>query len=85
VDYCTTTCTFVDGCTSTSTTFSSLAFICVVYASTTCCSIALSSFNFSMNTGSLDVHPSPPYSLTRQCFLLLCKNSITNVLIISMS
>jgi hypothetical protein len=75
----------VDCCTSASTMFSFAMSVYVVCASTKCCSIALFSSDSSMNIGFIDVAPDPIYFLTHQCLLLLCKNSTTNVLVVSMS
>jgi hypothetical protein len=77
--------TYVDSCSSFTKTFSSLASFYIVYASMKCCSSALSSFDPSMHTGSIDVVHGPIYSLTHQHDLLLCKNSTTNVPVVSMS
>ncbi len=65
------------------TTFSSLASFYTIYASTKCCFSALSSYDFSMHFGSINVARGPIYSLACQCCLLLCKNSITDVSIMS--
>ncbi len=84
VAYCTSTCTDVDTCSSTSTTFSSLASFCTIYASKKCYSTTSSSSNFSMNIRSIDVALGPLCSFTCQCLLLLRKNSIIVVPVISM-
>jgi hypothetical protein len=55
VDCCTSTYTFVDGYTSASMMFSSLAFICTACASTNYNSTTLSFSNSSMNIESIDV------------------------------
>jgi hypothetical protein len=67
VDYYTSTCIFVNTCYSTLVTFSSLASICAICASTKQCSIASSSRNSSMYTKSTDVIPSIFYFL---CMLM---------------
>jgi hypothetical protein len=85
VDYCTSTCTFIDSCTSTSMTFSSFVSFYVVCSYTKCCSIASSSFDSSMNIGSIDVILGHVCFLTHQLLLLLCKNSTTNVPILYIS
>jgi NAD-dependent oxidoreductase involved in siderophore biosynthesis len=72
----TSTCTFVDSCCFVATTFSSLAFLCIVYTSIKCCSTTSSSFNSSMNTRSTNVAPSPIYFFTCQHRLLLCKTQL---------
>jgi len=82
VNYCTSTYTFVDGCTCASTTFSSLASF---YTSTKCYSVVSFSPNSSMNIGSTNVAPSLIYFLTHQCLLLLCKNSTIDVLVVPIS
>jgi len=66
-------------------TFSSLVSFCIVCAAMKWCSLALSSSNSSMHTGSIDVTHVHVCYFTRQHCLLLHKNSIANVLIISMS
>jgi hypothetical protein len=81
---CIATCTFVDGCIYASTMFSSLASIYIVCASTKCFSTT-SSANSSMNIGSTNVIPSLVYSLTCQPLLLMRKNSIVDVWVVSMS
>jgi hypothetical protein len=69
------TCTFVDGCTFTSTMFSSHAFIYIAYASIDYFSITSSS-NSWMNTRYTDVVLGPICSFACQLFLLLMhKNS----------
>lgn len=69
------TCTFVDGCTFTSTMFSSHAFIYIAYASIDYFSITSSS-NSWMNTRYTDVVLGPICSFVCQLFLLLMhKNS----------
>jgi hypothetical protein len=72
----------VDGCTSIWMMFSFLAFICTICASIDCCSTTLSSFNYSMDTRSTNVALSPICSPIHQLLMLLCKNSIANVLIL---
>jgi hypothetical protein len=69
-------CIFVDGCVSTSTMFSSLAFICIVYASTNCCSTFLSFSISSMNIKSINVALGIIYALARQCLLLFAKTKL---------
>jgi hypothetical protein len=64
---------------------SSLVSFCIIHASTKCCSIASISSDSSMNIGSIDVTHGHVCSLTHQRLLLLCKNSIANVPIVSMS
>ncbi len=81
---CTTICTSMNGYTSASTMFSSLASICSVCISTKCCSTTSSSSNSSMNTISTDVALGPVYFLARQCLLPLHKNSTINVPVIYM-
>jgi hypothetical protein len=81
VDCCTSTCTFVDNYTSTSTTFYSLASFYVISSSTKCYSIALFSFDFLMNIGSIDVALGLVDSLACQLLLLLQKNSTCRCLI----
>ncbi len=81
MDCCTSTYTYVDNCSSTSTTFSSLASFCVVCASAKCYSTTLLSFDSSMNIGSIDI----VYSFACQCFMLMHKNSSTNVLVVFLS
>jgi len=76
------TYTSMDGYTSTSTMFSFLASICIICASTNCCSTTLSSFDSSMNTSSIDVALHPTCYLVCQFLLLLHRNSITNVLVL---
>jgi hypothetical protein len=66
-------------------TFSSLASFYTAYASIKCCSLALSSFDYSMHTKSINVALGPICSLTRQRCLLLCKNPIVDVLVVFMS
>jgi hypothetical protein len=85
VDCYTSICTFVDGYTSTSMTFSSPASFYIIYASIKCRSITLTSFDSSMNIGSINVVPSLSYFFARQRLLLLCKNSTTYVLVVSIS
>lgn len=72
---------YVDGCTSVMIMFSSPASIFIVYASTNCYSIALSSSNYSMNIGSINVALGLVYTFACQCLLLLHKNSTANVLV----
>ncbi len=83
MDFYTSTCVFVDSCNYASTMFSSLGFLCVICASIKCCSTTSSSSDFSMNTRFTDVVLGHVCSLAHQHLLLLCKNSITNVLVIS--
>ncbi len=85
VDYCTSTYTSMDGCISASTMFSSPVSFNVVYAFTKCYSTTSSSFNSSMNTKSIDVTPGLICFFAHQCRPLLCKKSITNVPIASVS
>jgi hypothetical protein len=85
VDYYASTCTSMDSCTSVSMTFSSLVSFCAINVSTKCYSTSLSSFDYSINTESIDVALSLVYSLAHQCLLLLHKNSTTNVLVVSIS
>jgi hypothetical protein len=80
MDYYISTCTSMDSCIFASTMFSSLASFCTTYASTTS-----SSSNSSMNTRSIDVAPCHVRSLACQCYLFLCKNSIADVLVVSIS
>jgi hypothetical protein len=77
-------CSSVDNCSSFTTTFSSLASFCTVYASTKCCSSTSSSPNSSMHIKFTNVALHPVYFLACQCRLFLRKNSIANVLIVSM-
>ncbi len=77
---CTFNYTFVDSCSSFTTTFSSLVSFCIICASTKCCSLASSSSDSSMHT---NVALGPIYFLACQRCLLLCKNSTIDVLIIS--
>ncbi len=79
---CTFNYTSMDSYSSFVTFF--LASFCIIYASTKWCSLALSSFDSSMHIGFIDVTYGPVYSLTCQCRLPLHKNSIVDVLIISM-
>jgi len=72
-------CISVDDYTSTMTTFSSLASISTIYASTNCYSTTLSSFDSSMNTKSINVTLGPIYALAHQCLLLLHKSSTIDV------
>jgi hypothetical protein len=76
--------TFVNSCSSCATTFSSLTSFYIVCASTKWCSSTLSSFDSSMHTRSIDVALGLVCSLACQGRLLLCKNSTTYVLVISM-
>ncbi len=85
LDCCTSTYIFMDGCTFTWMTFSSLALFYLVYASTKCCSTTSYSSNFSMNTKSTNVAPGFVRSLTRQCLLLLLKNSTADVPVVFIS
>jgi hypothetical protein len=78
----TSTYTFLDGCTSASTTFFPPMSFYVVYASTKCYSIASFSSNSSMNTKSTNVVHGPVYFLARQLIIRLHKNSTTNVLVL---
>jgi hypothetical protein len=80
---CTFNYTFMDNYFSFTTTLSSLASFYTIYASTKCCSSTLFSFDFSMHIGSINVAPGPIYSLACQYCLLLRKNSITDVPIMS--
>jgi hypothetical protein len=82
MDYCTSTCTFVDRCTSTLMTFSSLMSFHAISYSIKCCSTTLSSFNSSMNTRSIDVVLGHVYFFACQLHLLLPKNSTIDVPII---
>ncbi len=77
--------TFINGYTSTSMTFSSLVSFCIVYAFTKCCSTTSSSSDSSMNIEPTNVTPCPICFFAHQCLLLPCKNSTTNVPIISIS
>jgi len=77
-------CSSVDNCSSFTTTFSFLASSCTIYASTKCCYSTSSSPNSSMHIKSTNVALHPVYFLACQCCLLLCKNSTTDVLIVSM-
>jgi len=65
--------------------FSSLVSFSIVYSSTKCCSTLLSSSDSSMNIRSIDVAFSPICSFGHQCFLLMCKNSTIDVLVVFMS
>jgi hypothetical protein len=65
--------TSMDSYSSFVTMFSSLASLCIIYASTKCYSSALSSSSSSMHTRSTDVALGPIYSLTCQCHMLLHK------------
>ncbi len=85
VDCCTSTHTSVDAYTSTSMTFSSLAWVYIIYASTNYYSISSSSSDSSMNIKFTNVVPGLIYCLVCQHFMLLCKNSTTNVPIVSTS
>jgi hypothetical protein len=84
VSCCTSTCTFVDSYCFVTMTFFSLPSLYIVYASTKCCCTISSSSNFSMNTKSINVPPSPIYSFACQRHLLMRKISIVDVPIISM-
>ncbi len=72
-------CTFVDGCIFVPTMSSSLASIYIACASIDCHSTT--SFSFDSSIKSIDVVLGHVYKLTHQHFLLLHKNSITDVLI----
>ncbi len=82
--YYTFNCTSMNSCSSCTTMFSSLMSFCIVYASTKWCSSTSSSSDSSMYTRSISVAPSLVYSLTCQCCLLLHKNSIVDVPVVSM-
>ncbi len=82
---CTFNYTSMNGRSSCVTMFSSLVSFCIIYASTKWCSLASSSFDFSMHTGSIDVALGHVYFLTRQHHLLLHKNSTVDVPIVFMS
>ncbi len=69
----------MDACTFIVIIFSSLASIFILYASTNFYSRTLSSSNYSMNIGSINVTPGLIYAFACQCFLFLHKNSTTNV------
>jgi len=75
----------MDSCSFFATTFSSLVSFRTICASTKWWSSTLSSSNSSMRTKSINVTPSPIYSLTHQHRSLLCKNSVVDVPIVSMS
>jgi hypothetical protein len=75
----------MDGCTFIVIMFSSLASIFILYASTNFYSTTLSSSNYSMNIGSINVAPGLIYAFACQCFLLLHKNSTANVPVWSIS
>ncbi len=77
--------TSMNNCSYCKTMFSSLASFCTICASTKWCYLVSPSFDSSMHTRSVHVAHVPIYYLTGQCRLLLRKNSITNVLIMSMS
>jgi len=81
---CTFNYTFVDNCSSFTTTSSSLASFCIVCALTKCYSSISSSFDSSMHTKSTNVALSHVYSLAHQCRLLLCKKSNLDVLVVFM-
>ncbi len=74
---------FVDRCYFASTMFS-FASLCTIYASPKCYSIASSSFDSSMNIKSINVAFGFVCFLARQHFLLMCKKSTIDVLIVSM-
>jgi hypothetical protein len=80
--WCTFNCTFVDNYSSFATMLSSLASFYIIYASTKCYSLALSSFDSSMHTKSVDVALDHVCSFTCQCHLLLRKNSTLDVPVI---
>jgi hypothetical protein len=73
----------VDGCTFVPTMSSSLASIYIACASIDCHSTT--SFSFDSSIKSIDVVLGHVYKLTHQHFLLLHKNSITDVLFWSIS
>jgi hypothetical protein len=85
VSCCTSTCTSMDNCCFVAITFSSLASFYIIYASTKCCSTTSSFFDSSMNTGSTNVAPGHVCFFAHQHRLLMCKNSIVVVPIVSMS
>ncbi len=85
VIFCTFNCTYVNNCSSYATTFSSLLSFCIICAPTKWCSLVSSSFDSSMDTGSIDVILGLVGFLACQCRLLLRKNSTTYVPVISMS
>jgi len=85
VDYYTSTRTFVNSCYSTLISLFSPVSFCAICASTKCCSTTLSSSDSSMYTKSIDVIHGPIYSLACHYLLFLCKNSITNVLVVFIS
>ncbi len=69
----TTTCTSMDSCFSTSTTFSSLASFCIIYASTECYSTTSSSSDSSMNTESTNAVSSLVFLLHANVFCFYVK------------
>ncbi len=75
MDCCNSTFTFVDSYSFASTTFPSPMSLYVVYASTNFCSTSSSSFDSSMNIGSIDVAFGLVYPLAHQRLLLLRINS----------
>jgi hypothetical protein len=60
-------------------------FFYIIYASTKCYFSTLSSSDSLVHTGSSGVALGPICSIIHQRHLLLCKNSTTNVPIVSMS
>jgi hypothetical protein len=82
---CTFICIFVNSCSFYITTFSSLASIYTICASTKWCSSTSSSSDSSMHIGFIDVVFGPVFFFACQHCLLLCKNSIAYVLVASMS
>jgi hypothetical protein len=74
-------CIFMDGSTSTSTMSSSLASIYITCVNIDCYSTTSFSSNSSMNTISTYVVLGHVCEFAHQCFLLLCKNSTTDVLV----
>jgi hypothetical protein len=82
---CTLNFTSMNNYSSCATTFSSLLSFYTIYASTKWCSSTLSSFDSLMHTKFINVTPGHVCSRAYQCCLLLCKNSIANVVVISMS
>ncbi len=78
-------CTSMDSYSSFATTFSSLVSFCIISTSTKCYFLTLSSSNSLMHTGFINLAPGLICSLTHQCCLLLRKNSITYVPVVSMS
>ncbi len=78
-------CTYANGCTFTLNTSSSSTSFCVTCSSIDCYSTPLSSFDFSMFTGSTKVVLGPTYTFELQPFLYLRKNSTTNVPVLNIS